>query len=161
MRIMTRSNFLLCMIFLSSCQTEYQQLPEKFNKPGKVLSGKEIRDVVSGKTWEGQGTRNLQRTYFAKDGYLIVVNNRQGYFDTNRRKLVGIWWIDDNKLCIRFDKRQPNCGTCHFGVFQDRLEKDICFEIVSDGKGGFNIISPAGMALGHYQKILIDNPYRR
>ena len=159
MKTMTGFSFLLCMIFLASCQTKYQELPEKFNEPGKVLSGKEIHTVFSGKTWEGQGMRNLQRTYFANDGVLIVVNNRQGYFDNNRRKLVGKWWIEDNKLCIRFDKRQPNCGTCHFGVFQDKLEKDLCREIVSDGKGGFKGISPGG--INRYQKILIDNPYRK
>ena len=156
---MARFSFLLCMIFLASCQTKYQELPEKFSQPGKVLLGKEIHSVFSGKTWEGQGVRNLQRTYFAKDGLLIVVNNRQGYFDTGRRKLVGKWWIEDNNLCVRYDKMQPNCGTCHFGVFQDRLERDLCCEIVSDGKGGFKGIFPGG--INRYQKILIDNPYRK
>jgi len=154
MKTVTRFSFLLCIIFLSSCQI-YQKLPEKFNETGKVLSGKEIHSVFSGKTWEGQGSRNLIRTYFAEDGFFIRVANRKGYFDDFQRKLVGKWWVENHKLCIRFDKRQPNCGYCHFGLgpVQNKLEKDFCQMIISDGKGGF--------VNEGYQKMLIDNPYKR
>ncbi|MCK4518026.1 hypothetical protein KAT92_04570 [Candidatus Babeliales bacterium] len=161
MKTMTRFSFLLCMIFLASCQTKYQKLPEKFSEPGKVLSGEEIHSVFSGKTWDARVGRSFKRTYFAKDGLLIAVTRWQGSFDAYKRKLVGKWWIDDNKLCIRFDKRQPNCGTCHLGLFQDKLEKDFCKEIVSDGKGGFKAISPTGKVSFHFRKLLIDNPYKK
>ncbi len=164
MQIRIRHGLLLLCIFLVTCQTQptlYQELPEKYNEPGKVLSGEEINRLFLGKTWHGRGVRNIQRTYFASDGLLVVVNNRDGYFDNSRRRLVGKWWVDNDRLCIRFDKRQPNCGRCHFSRIQAKLEINFCCDVVSDGKGGFKRITPSGREINHFQKVLVDNPYQR
>jgi hypothetical protein len=47
---------------------------------GKVLSGKEIRSVFSGKTLEGEGIRNLQRRYLA-----FIPTNHKGEIMTKKK----------------------------------------------------------------------------
>jgi len=164
MQIKIRYILGLFMFFMMSCQarqTLYEELPEKFDEAGKVLSGEEIHRVFSGKTWEGYSQRNICRIFHEDDGFFMVVANRDGYFDTSRRKLVGKWWVEGNRHCIRLDRRQRNCSYCHVGRIEDKLEKDLCNKIVTDGKGGFKKISPTGKVIYHFQRVLTDNPYRK
>lgn len=152
---------LVMIVSLVHCQrAPSEQSPRKLFASGQPLSGEEIVRVFSGKTWDGSTYRGrLIRFYFGEDGTLIRVSTKGGYYDTTKRKLVGKWWARGNEHCIRFDKEQGDCRYCHLGLFEHKLDKDLCAHIIPDGQGGLKRVSLKGKTILHLKVVHDGNPY--
>lgn len=87
----------LAAVLLAACsltgKNDTGTTPEP-TEPG-VLSATEIRDILSGKSWNFQGPNNSGTTLYADDGTSLVEVNGKG-------TTKGTWTTKDGQLCESF-----------------------------------------------------------
>ncbi len=86
---------LLAACDLTSKKTDIGTTPDPETTTPGVMSATEIRDILSGKSWNFQGPNNSGTTLYAADGTSLVEVNGKG---TTR----GTWTTKEGQLCESF-----------------------------------------------------------
>lgn len=95
MKLRTFTVFGLAAVLLSACVTTAK---EEYVEDGyRLLSGAEIRELVSGKTIEGRygDGSGVYNDYRAADGRLSTL-------EPSGKTYIGTWEIDGDRLCLTY-----------------------------------------------------------
>ena len=122
------------------------------------LSGKEIKQMISGNTATGERMKRAHeqeslskgvifKTYFKANGQFVEKGDAFGPARGSSFAKHGVWRVKKNKLCFTYSDSIRNKG------------KQMCSKVTRKANGAYHLIDGKGRVNRVWRKIRSGNPY--